>query len=294
MDMTTRSRRLFAFVLMPFDKKLDDHYRLGIKEVAGSLGFLAERVDEQKFIEPMLERIHEQIDAADIIIAEMTGQNPNVFYEVGYAQAKNKLCILTTATVSDIPFDLKHRRHIVHNASILTLKAALADELTWARGELEKRRRCPIRIKLTASANLTQEDDWGQVELTLRIDLHNDADAPSPEIEAIYLFTSNAWTFRQEEQPCPKADSAGKGPTSRKHFLKCPVRRLVKDGWAQVTVSGTRLFFNNQDEPRTDSRPIDGKVLVTLATSAQTFEEHFDLTQQVYVKKPQRFPSDGR
>jgi len=279
------SRDFFAFVLMPFDKKFDDLYRLGIKEVAASVGFLAERLDEQKFAQSMLERINEQIDSADIIIAEMTGQNPNVFYEVGYAHARNKLCILSTTTASDIPFDLKHRRHIVHNASILSLKTALTEELTWARNELEKRRGRLIRIKPVASANLAKQDHWDEVVLTLRIDLYNDAGSSSPEIEAIYLLTSNAWSFRQDEQRCPKSDFDEEGPTSRKHLLKCPVRRLVKDGWAQLTVTGSRFFFYGQDEPRPDARPLDGTMLVRLATSAGIFEEHLNLAEQVYVSK---------
>jgi nucleoside 2-deoxyribosyltransferase len=79
---------LFAFVLMPFDYAFHDLYRFGIKEPAGSVGVNAERVDEQLFREGILERIYREIDLADIIVAEMTGQNPNVFYEVGYATAE--------------------------------------------------------------------------------------------------------------------------------------------------------------------------------------------------------------
>jgi nucleoside 2-deoxyribosyltransferase len=79
-------------------------------------------VDEQLYREGMLERIYRQVEIADIIIADMAGRNPNVFYEVGYAHAKNKLCILTTTTADDIPFDLKHRRHIVYGNSIEILR----------------------------------------------------------------------------------------------------------------------------------------------------------------------------
>ena len=101
---------LFTFVLMPFDHTFDDLYRFGIKEPAGSVGVNAERVDEQLFREGILERIYREIYLADIIVAEMTGQNPSVFYEVGYAHGSGKLCILSTASADDIPFDLKHRR----------------------------------------------------------------------------------------------------------------------------------------------------------------------------------------
>jgi hypothetical protein len=65
--------KIFAFVLMPFDKAFDDIYKLGIKETASQLGLLAERVDEQIFREGILERIYRQIEVADLILADMSG-----------------------------------------------------------------------------------------------------------------------------------------------------------------------------------------------------------------------------
>ena len=71
--------KLFAFVLMPFEDRFDDVYRLGIKAAVEELGMIATRVDEQVFHnEGILEGIYDQIDAADFIIADMTGRNPNV------------------------------------------------------------------------------------------------------------------------------------------------------------------------------------------------------------------------
>jgi len=93
----------FAFVLMPFDRQFDDVYSLGIKDAVDKAGALAERVDEQVFHrEGILERIYNQIEIADLIIADMTGRSPNVFYEVGYAHAKKKLCVLLTKNADDI------------------------------------------------------------------------------------------------------------------------------------------------------------------------------------------------
>src|SRR4051794_41173526 len=92
---------LFAFVLMPFDQILS------------------------------YDRIYRQIEVADIVIADMTGKNPNVFYEVGYAHAKGKLTILLTSDATDIPFDLKHTRHIVYGQSITTLRERLIEDLQW-------------------------------------------------------------------------------------------------------------------------------------------------------------------
>jgi nucleoside 2-deoxyribosyltransferase len=116
MERDMSGNELFAFVLMPFDEDFDDIYKLGIKETAKTVGIRAERVDEQIYGEAILERIYQQIDIADIIIADMSGKNPNVFYEVGYAHAKKKFCILITDTADNIPFDLKHRRHIIYSS----------------------------------------------------------------------------------------------------------------------------------------------------------------------------------
>jgi hypothetical protein len=108
----------FVFVLMPFDKKFSDTYKFGIKGAAEDAGAYAERVDEQIFGEGMLDRIFNQINKADVIVADMTGKNANVFYEVGYAHALNKIVLLITQSADDIPFDLKHRQHIVYGGQI--------------------------------------------------------------------------------------------------------------------------------------------------------------------------------
>ena len=72
--------KYFAFVLMPFDPSFDDIYKLGIKGAVSRFDdIFAERVDEQMYREGILDRIYRQIEVADIIIADMTGQNPNVF-----------------------------------------------------------------------------------------------------------------------------------------------------------------------------------------------------------------------
>lgn len=103
----------FCFVLMPFSEAFDDVYRLGIKDACASAGAYCERVDEQIFHERILDRVYNQIAKADLVIADMTNRNANVFYEVGYAHALGKLTILLTQNADDIPFDLKHFPHII-------------------------------------------------------------------------------------------------------------------------------------------------------------------------------------
>ena len=57
------------------------------------------------------------------VIAECTGRNANVFYELGMAHTLNKPTILLTQDIEDIPFDIRQLRHIhyVNNTSGLDI-----------------------------------------------------------------------------------------------------------------------------------------------------------------------------
>ena len=121
----------FVFVVMPFSKEFDDVYQLGIKAACTEAGAYCERLDERVFDEGVLDQIYIQIAKADMIVADMSNQNANVFYEVGYAHALDKRVILITNSASDIPFDLKHRFHIVYEKSIATLKTKLRERIAW-------------------------------------------------------------------------------------------------------------------------------------------------------------------
>jgi len=125
---------------MPIKPEFNDIYKFGIKGAADDVGAYAERLDEQIFTEGMLDRIFNQISKADVVVADMSGRNPNVFYEVGYAHALGKIVLLQTQTAEDIPFDLKHRQHTVYTG-IDDLRRALVPRLEWAIAESRKQRR---------------------------------------------------------------------------------------------------------------------------------------------------------
>ncbi len=130
--MEETSPKPFVLVLMPFNEAFQDIYEVGIKVACRDAGAYCERVDEQMFEGSILDRIYHQIRAADIIVADMTGKNANVFYEVGYAHCLNKRVLLLTQRTDDIPFDMKHYPHIVYGDSISVLKRDLEARVRWA------------------------------------------------------------------------------------------------------------------------------------------------------------------
>ncbi|MDM8552248.1 hypothetical protein QUF72_19335 [Desulfobacterales bacterium HSG2] len=123
--------KTFVLIIMPFSKEFDDVYQLGIKTACANVGAYAERLDEQIYQESIIQRIYNQIAKADIIIADMTGRNPNVYYETGYAHALGKKVILITQEKEDIPFDLQDYPHIIYGGRITSLIPDLERRLGW-------------------------------------------------------------------------------------------------------------------------------------------------------------------
>jgi hypothetical protein len=198
----------FVFVLMPLAPEFADIYKFGIKGAAEDVGAYAERLDEQIFTEGMLDRIFNQINKADVVVADMTGRNPNVFYEVGYAHALGKIVLLLTKTAEDIPFDLKHRQHTVYGGSIDVLRKDLSQKLEWAITESKRRsisdaiERFSVRIGRIDIPRAELSVDTpvikaflSQHNFNLRIQVRNDSAETVLGITHVYLFAEEKAPF---------------------------------------------------------------------------------------------------
>jgi hypothetical protein len=119
-----------CFIIMPFNDKLNPIYESIIKPVIKDLKLKSLRADEIFSSRPIVEDIWGSIKKAKFLIADLTGRNANVFYELGLAHALNKDVILLTQDIDDVPFDLRHYRIIVYQDSISgadKLKSTLKD-----------------------------------------------------------------------------------------------------------------------------------------------------------------------
>lgn len=116
----------FAFVIMSFsdDKSLKDAYELAIKPSVIEAGFKCLRVDEIEHNRRITDKVIECIKKARFIVAELTEQRPNCYYELGYAHAIEKDVIHVINKKDPIHFDIKDFNFIVYE-SIVDLKNRL-------------------------------------------------------------------------------------------------------------------------------------------------------------------------
>lgn len=113
---------LMCFVLMPFKKELEAVYSEISRAVTriqatsdSSLRWIAIRADDITKNGNILKTIVENICKADIVIADMTEMNPNVFYELGVAHAWYKHTIMISNSIDCVPFDLRPYRVIEYD-----------------------------------------------------------------------------------------------------------------------------------------------------------------------------------
>lgn len=105
-----------CFVLMPFAPAFDRVWTT-IRETLQSpeLNLICRRADDVR-APNILETILKGIAQAEFILADLTGANPNVFYELGIAHCAKESAkvILLTQDMSFVPFDLRHLRCITY------------------------------------------------------------------------------------------------------------------------------------------------------------------------------------
>ena len=105
-----------CFVIMPFIPPIGEYYSQIYEPAIEKAGLKSIRADDDIFATgKIINQIWNGINAARILVAELTDRNPNVFYELGLAHALNKPVVLVSSNQEDVPFDLHHIRVIYYD-----------------------------------------------------------------------------------------------------------------------------------------------------------------------------------
>jgi len=128
-----------CFVIMPFGGWLDTYYFDIYMPAIKAAGFEPQRADDLYGSRPIINDIWNSTKEANVILADLTKKNPNVFYELGLAHAIAKPTILITATMKDVPFDLKHLRIIEYDKNFPKWSEILQEKITKSLKEILKK-----------------------------------------------------------------------------------------------------------------------------------------------------------
>lgn len=105
-----------CFVVMPFAEPLGGYYASLYEPAIKKAGLTAVRADTDIFgTGKIIDQIWTGINSAKVLVAELTGRNPNVLYELGIAHALRKPVVLVSSNEDDVPFDVRHVRVIYYD-----------------------------------------------------------------------------------------------------------------------------------------------------------------------------------
>jgi hypothetical protein len=119
-------------VMMPFSKGFEIVYET-IDQAAADAGLKCARADDIWESDHVMGDVLGLIWRANIVVADLTGKNTNVFYETGLAHSLPRRTVLLTQDPSDVPFDLQSIRYLSYGlgtADRALLRKQLAERLT--------------------------------------------------------------------------------------------------------------------------------------------------------------------
>ena len=110
-------------------KNADQLYQHIIKPVCEKCGFEAKRVDDFNTSDSITQDILDALNEYDLVIADLTGHNPNVFFEIGYRTKSQKPIIHLKRKGETLPFDVSAIRTFEYDLTDLDMVTATKERL---------------------------------------------------------------------------------------------------------------------------------------------------------------------
>ncbi len=120
-----------CFVIQPFNDKFNSRYDDTFKKAIEAAGLTAYRVDKDQSSTVLIESIELEIKKSAICFADITEDNPNVWYELGFAFAAGKKVVMACERGrNNLPFDIRHRTVIYYKTDSLSDYKKLEKDIT--------------------------------------------------------------------------------------------------------------------------------------------------------------------
>lgn len=152
-----------CFVIQPFDgERFDKRYKDVFAPAIRDAGLEPYRVDHDPSSQVPIDTIASEIDAAIICLADVSTNNPNVWFELGFAIARRKDVILLCSDEREgpFPFDVQHRRIVKYQTQSLGDYSKLAASITEAmKSRIDNARRMKQVVSVEAEVQGLQSHE---------------------------------------------------------------------------------------------------------------------------------------
>lgn len=137
-----KPRQFYCFVIMPFGNSVsctaeewDEIYNNTIVDGISRCGESVSTARSELVTGKIMDDVYSRLKSADVVVADITDNNPNVLYELGYRSALNRRFILISQNIDSIPFDLRAYGVIKYDWRTTTGRQRFAQTIS---GQLKK------------------------------------------------------------------------------------------------------------------------------------------------------------
>lgn len=180
-----------CFIIQPFDNgQFDKRYNDIIKPTIEDLGLEPYRVDEDFTSQILIEDIEKGIKSSLICLADITLDNPNVWYELGFAFSANKpvIMICSKNRSSAFPFDVRHKSIIRYSTDSPRDFEELKNNITFkANALLEKKE---LYTKVSENNTIIRIEGLSQHELICIVAIAENSESQIDNVP-FYTITSD-------------------------------------------------------------------------------------------------------
>lgn len=222
-----------CFVMMPFKSPFDIYYKTLYIPAIKNAKLKPIRADDLFRPSAIVSDLWQMIQDAEVILAELTTKNANVFYELGLSHAIGKPVILVSETMDDVPFDLQQLRVITYDK----------DDPDWGDN---------LKANITYSINETLESPVEAVPSIFRKKVQSHAPIQSETIARIQDLEDQMRMLRR-----PNRRSSGVVSSSVRNQIMEEINHVESnedidkwaDKWTKIGVEPERLIKYAQGIP---------------------------------------------
>lgn len=134
-------------VMMPFNSSFDG-VRDSVRQAADSIDLQCKRVDDNYDYSTLIENVTSLIRSSCLVVCDCTGQNPNVLYEIGYADGIGRRFVLITQDRKYVPSNLNHLYYLEYQNTVEGLVELTEKLKKWMITSIKKQQSGTLSVSM--------------------------------------------------------------------------------------------------------------------------------------------------
>lgn len=180
-----------VFMIMPFGNFFDVYYEDIYSKAITKANLLPTRLDDSTLPVALVQEMVDMTRQSKIVLVDLTGNNPNVCYELGLAHALDKPAVIISDSIENLPFDVSAFRVVLYDKNLPDWGEQLKQKITAALIKITEDPAKSLPSRLLTAAEKSTDDVDNNVQFLIR-DLERQREMLQHSIRNSRVHSGNA------------------------------------------------------------------------------------------------------